>query len=119
MNYYKMLSALRNANDNTNDNDLIYFKQRIKSRKYDIEPPRDFHNKYEQFYDYRRFSLHDDLVNSADLDNDNSNPWKKPSSELVMGIYASGRNYEQPIFNNDLLNEMKANGRKVVYSRRK
>lgn len=119
--YYRLLNQIKRDDKYSYDNDLKYFRSEIKTKRRNVQPSDYFyHDTYNSFYnDCRPITLHDDIVNFCDYRGDYNYPWKPGSSERIIGVVRRGRNYDQPIFNDDLINELQLRRKSVIYSKRK
>ncbi len=119
--YYQLLKEIRRE-DNVVDNDLVRFKEKRAYKQRSIQPSDYLYHDY--YYNYmkmhRRMSIHDDLVNFANVDQDANNPWARQNGERVIGYQKQyGPRHAQPVFDDEFFHKIDYKSKSMIYGRKK
>ncbi len=119
--YYKLIQQIRN-DDKVIDNDLVRFKEQKAYKMRNVQPSSYLYHDY--YYNYmkmhKRMSIHDDIVNFAQIDSDNINPWARENGNRVIGYQKQyGPQHAQPIFDEEFFNKIQYKSKSMIYSRKK
>ncbi len=121
--YYALARKLNEIDQVQVDNDMLLFSQDIyrKMRKQCIPTDETYHDYYYHYLGMdKRLTLHDEFVNKLEFEGEyNRRGLRRKSTTFGLSGRGTSSDLNQPIFNDQFLNEISKKGYLTIYSNRK
>ena len=119
--YYALARKINEIDKNTEDNDLKLFSDTNyeSNRRRCIPTDETYHDYYYHYLGMtKRLTLHDEILNNVEFNGEKKKRFLR-KKRITYGIHVNGKTNDQPIFNNQFLNEISRNGYLTIYSSKK